>query len=80
VNGLVLVENFVDGVVDTVYVESGLAIDVARDRESSEATRVVFPLATSDEEGECYVLAITTVLGNTAPLEPWVGRTTGFPK
>jgi hypothetical protein len=57
----------VDGVVAADYVESGLAIDAARDRECSVATKVVFPLATSDEEGECYVLAITTVLGNTAP-------------
>jgi hypothetical protein len=60
-----LVENFVDGVVDIAHDDSGLAILVARDLESTVATRVLF-LRMLDVEGECYVLAIATGFGDTA--------------
>jgi hypothetical protein len=55
----------VDGVVDIAHDDSGLAILVARDLESTVATRVLF-LCMLDVEGECYVLAIATGFGDTA--------------
>jgi hypothetical protein len=61
-----LVENFVDGVVDIAHDDSGLAILVARDLESTVATRVLFLMRMLDVEGECYVLAIATGFGDTA--------------
>jgi hypothetical protein len=60
-----LVENFVDGVVDIAHDDSGLAILVARDLESTVATIVLF-LRILDVEGVCYVLAIATGFGDTA--------------
>ncbi len=54
-----------DGVVDIAHDDSGLAILVARDLESTVATRVLF-LRMLDVEGECYVLAIATGFGDTA--------------